>query len=255
MTLQGKVAIVTGSSRGIGRGMALALAKAGAKVVVVGRTETADQSRLPGTIHATADEIKAAGGQAIAVRCDVTKQEDVEALMQKTVDAFGRIDVLVNNAGGSSSQATIMEIPVYRWVNVMNLNINAVFLCCKFALPHIIKQGAGSIINVSSGAAVSSNPRMAAYNTSKAAVERLSLVLAEECKPHNISVTAYRPGRVKTEGAEYVFGKNFNWEGWGDIHACGPSTVWLAEQPARTFSGQIVDRDNFGKTWGPRGAA
>ncbi len=254
MSLEGKVAIVTGSSRGIGRGMALALAKEGANVVVVGRTETADQSRLPGTIHHTVDEILALkAGKAIAVRCDVMKQEDVEALMQKTVDAFGRIDILINNAGGSSSQASIMDIPVYRWMNVMNLNINGVFLCCKFALPHIIKQGAGSIVNVSSGAAVSNNPRMAAYNTSKAAVERLSLVLAEEVKPHNISVTAYRPGRVKTEGAEYVFGKDFNWEGWGDIHACGPSTVWLAQQTAKTFTGQVVDRDNFGKTWGPKG--
>lgn len=254
MSLEGRVAIVTGSSRGIGRGMALALAKEGANVVVVGRTETADQSRLPGTIHHTVDEIRALeAGKAIAVRCDVMKQEDVEALMQKTVDAFGRIDILINNAGGSSSQASIMDIPVYRWMNVMNLNINGVFLCCKFALPHIIKQGAGSIVNVSSGAAVSNNPRMAAYNTSKAAVERLSLVLAEEVKPHNISVVAYRPGRVKTEGAEYVFGKDFNWDGWGDIHACGPSTVWLAQQTAKTFTGQIVDRDNFGKTWGPRG--
>lgn len=251
MSLQGKVAIVTGSSRGIGRGMALALAKEGAKVVVVGRTESAEQSRLPGTIHKTAEEIKAAGGDAIAVRCDVMKQEDVEQLMQKTVQAFGRIDILVNNAGGSSSQATILDIPVYRWLNVMNLNVNAVFLCCKFALPHIIRQSAGSIINVSSGAAVSNNPRMAAYNTSKAAMERLSLTLAEEVREHNISVVAYRPGRVKTEGAEYVFGKDFNWEGWGDIHACGPSTVWLAQQTAKTFTGQVVDRDNFGKTWGP----
>ncbi|MBM3946433.1 MAG: SDR family NAD(P)-dependent oxidoreductase, partial [SAR202 cluster bacterium] len=204
MPLRGKVAIVTGSSRGIGRGMALDLAKAGAKVVVVGRTESAEQSRLPGTIHATVTEIKEAGGDATAVRCDVMKQEDVEALMQKTVDTYGGIDILINNAGGSSSQATIMDIPVYRWMNVMNLNVNAVFLCCKFALPHIIKRGSGSIINVSSGAAASNNPRMAAYNTSKAAVERLSLVLAEEVKAHNISVVAYRPGRVKTEGAEYV---------------------------------------------------
>lgn len=254
MLLQGKVAIVTGSSRGIGRGMALALAKEGANVVVVGRTETANQSRLPGTIHHTVEEITALeAGKGIAVRCDVMRQEDVEALMQKTVETFGRIDILINNAGGSSSQASIIDIPVYRWMNVMNLNINGVFLCCKFALPHIIKQGAGSIVNVSSGAAVSNNPRMAAYNTSKAAVERLSLTLAEEVKPHNISVVAYRPGRVKTEGAEYVFGKDFNWEGWGDIHACGPSTVWLAQQTAKTFTGQIVDRDNFGKSWGPRG--
>ncbi|MSP79181.1 MAG: SDR family oxidoreductase [Dehalococcoidia bacterium] len=253
MSLKGKVAIVTGSSRGIGRGIAIELAKVGANVVVVGRTETAEQSRIPGTIHHTADEINARKqGKALAVRCDVTKPEDVEALMKQTVDAFGRIDILINNAGGSSSPSTIMDIPVYRWLNVMNLNINGVFLCCKFALPHIIKQGSGSIINVSSGAAISTNPSMAAYNTSKAALERLSLVLAEEVRPHNISVIAYRPGRVKTEGAEYVFAKDYNWTGWDDIYACGPSINWLSEQTAKTFTGKVVDRGEFGKTWGPK---
>ncbi len=254
MSLEGKVAIVTGSSRGIGKGMALALAQAGANVVVVGRTESSEKSRIPGTIHETVEEIKALkAGKAIAVRCDVTKPDEVEALMKQALGAFGRIDVLINNAGGSSTPSTIMDTPIYRWLNVMNLNINGVFLCCKMALPHMIKQQAGSIINVSSGAAVSNSPQMAAYNTSKAALERLSLVLAEEVRPHNISVVAYRPGRVRSQGAEYVFAKDYDWTGWDDIYACGPSTVWLAQQTAKTFTGQVVDRGGFGKTWGSKG--
>ncbi len=254
MSLQGKVAVVTGSSRGIGKGLALDLAGEGANVVVVGRTETEGTSRLPGTIHETVEEIKALRkGKAIAVRCDVTKQEDVESLVKQTVDAFGRIDVLINNAGGSSSRATIMDIPVYRWYNVMNLNVNAVFMCCKFILPHIISQGTGSIINISSGAAASNSPNSSAYSTSKAALERFSLVLAEEVRPQNVSVVAYRPGGIKTEGAVYVNPKDTDWSRWGDLHSCGPSIIWLAQQTAQTFTGQVVDRSSFGKTWGPKG--
>ncbi len=252
MSLQGKVAVVTGSSRGIGKGLALALASEGANVVVVGRTEAPGTSRFPGTIHQTVDEIKAQGkGDAIAVRCDVTSQEDVEALVKQALDAFGRIDVLVNNAGGSFSRASIVDMPVHRWNNVMNLNVNGVFMCCKFMLPHIINQGGGSIINISSGSAVSTAPQGAAYAASKAAMERLSLVLAEEVRPYNISVVAYRPGGIKTEGAVYVNPKDMDWTGWGDIHSCGPSIVWLAQQTAQTFTGQVVDRRSFGKTWGP----
>ena len=221
--------------------------------MVVGRSETPETSRLPGTIHQTVEEIKALGkGNAIAVRCDVKKEEDVENLVKQTVDAFGRIDVLINNVGGSSSRATIMHIPVYRWYNVMNLNVNAAFMCCKFMLSHIIRQGAGSIINVSSDAAASNSPQSSAYSTSKAGLERFSLVLAEEGRPHNISVVAYRPGPIKTEGAVYVSPKDTDWSGWGDVHSCGPSIVWLAQQTAETFTGQVVERSGFGKTWGPR---
>ena len=252
--MQGKVAVVTGSSRGIGKGLALDLAGEGANVVVVGRTETEGTSRLPGTIHETVEEVKALGkGNAIAVRCDVTKQEDVESLVKQTMDAFGRIDVLINNAGGSSSRSATMDIPVYRWYNVMNLNVNAVFMCCKFMLPHMISQGSGSIINVSSGAATGSSVQSSAYSTSKAALEIFSVVLAREVGPQGISVVAYRPGRIKTEGAVYVNPKDTDWSPWGDLHSCGPSIIWLAQQTPETFTGQVVDRADFGKTWGLNG--
>ena len=249
MELRNKVAIITGSSRGIGKGIALAYAAEGANVVVTARTESPDQSRMPGTIHKTVEEINALHkGKAIAVRCDVTQEEQVDSLMKRTLEEFGRIDIIFNNAGGSFAPTTFLEIPMRRWDRVLELNLRAVVLCCKAVAPIMIQQKGGHIIQMSSGAAVSTSPNMVAYNTSKAALERLTLCLAEELKPHNIAVNAYRPGGIWTEGMALLVP-----QGIGQMDppsSVGPSTVWLAKQTASTFTGQIVSRGDFGKTWG-----
>ena len=160
---------------------------------------------------------------------------------------------LLNGISSYRDQDTGCMVTVEYPVNVMNLNVNAVFMCCKFMLPHMISQGSGSIINISSGAATGSSVQSSAYSTSKAALEIFSLVLAKEVGPQGISVVAYRPGRIKTEGAVYVNPKDTDWSPWGDLHSCGPSIMWLAQQTPETFTGQVVDRADFGKTWGSNG--
>jgi NAD(P)-dependent dehydrogenase (short-subunit alcohol dehydrogenase family) len=150
MKLEGKVAIITGASRGLGKAFALDFAREGADVVVAARTET--EGNIPGTINQTADEIEAIGRRALAVRCDVTKEESVEEVVKKTLDEFGRIDVLVNNAG-VAWWPPITETPLKRFELVLRVNLIGAFLCVKAVLPTMIEQKRGSIINISSLAA------------------------------------------------------------------------------------------------------
>ncbi|MBI2935828.1 MAG: SDR family oxidoreductase [Chloroflexi bacterium] len=255
MALAGKVVIITGSSRGIGKGLALDLAKEGAKIVVSGRIERSGQGPYQGSVEETVKEIKALrAGDAIGVRCDVTKEDEVANLFKRTVAAFGRIDALINNAGVAFRPSVVVDMPYSQWYQVFDVNVNGVFLCCKLVLPYMIAQRSGNIINVSSGAAnMRVNPGASAYGTSKAAMERLSVILAQEVKEHNIVVNAYRPGLVETDLARYMQPKPGEWTiRWGDIYVCSPNVKWLLEQTASTFTGQIVDRAEFGKTWGPK---
>jgi citronellol/citronellal dehydrogenase len=136
MSLNGKVAIVTGASRGIGKAIALGLAREGAAVVVAARSET-ERPGAPGTIHATAAEIEALGGQALAVRCNVREDESIYAMVQQTVDAWGRIDVLVNNAG-VGTYTPFLETSLKEWDLVMDIDLRAPFVCCQAVAPIMI---------------------------------------------------------------------------------------------------------------------
>ena len=151
LTLKEKVAIVTGASRGIGKAIALGLAGEGVSVVVAARSETS-RPGLPGTIHATVEEIEELGGTALAVPCNVREEESILAMVRQTMDAFGRIDVLVNNAG-IGSYRSLLDSSVKEWDLVMDIDLRAPFICCRAVVAHMIEQGGGSIINVSSYAA------------------------------------------------------------------------------------------------------
>lgn len=251
MDLEGKVAIITGSSRGIGKAIALAYAAEGARIVVTARTESPQESRVPGTIHQTVEEIRAAKGEAIALRCDVTQENQVEALIKRTLEQFGHIDILFNNAGGPLTPGPLQDITIRQWDQVLELNLRTVVLCCKAILPVMIRQKHGHIIKMSSGAAVGNNPSRVAYSTAKAALERLTLSLAEEVREHNLAVNAYRPSGIFTEAMEFSDAIGVDRSMLEPPSAVGPSTVWLAKQTASTFTGQIVSRRDFGKTWGP----
>lgn len=203
MRLEGRVAIVTGSSRGIGKAIAVDFAREGAKVVVAARTEVAD--RLAGTIYDTVEEIKGLGQEAIAVKCDVSSEEDVRAMVNKALQEFGQIDVLVNNAG-LGSYRLIKETTAQHWDLVMRVNLRGPFLCIKEVLPTMMERRKGSIINISSAAAqevFSRVPRPdgvqrltgCAYGASKAALERFTIGLAEEVRGYNIAVNALKPSR------------------------------------------------------------
>ena len=248
MQLKDKVAIVTGSSRGIGKGIAKAYGEEGAKVVVVARTDE-DGGRLPGTIHQTVSEIEAAGGEALAVKCDVTEEEDVQALVKTVMDTYGRIDVLVNNAG-ITLRTTIKDSETRRFQLIQRVNLLAPFLLSKYVLPVMEQQKSGSIINISSGAAGSRNGRGGSpYAITKYGLEQMSIGLAEETREHNIAVNALDPGGILTEGVRATRPADFDFSGYTPPEAVGPAVVALALKTAETLTGQVVKRAEYGDTW------
>ncbi len=166
MELTDKVAIVTGAGRGIGKAIAEAYAAAGAKVVCTARSTS--------EIEAVASAI---GG--LAVTCDVSKETDIQELMKQTRDTYQRIDILVNNAGAVAREPT-HKLATEDWDNVINVNLRGVFLCCKYALPSMLDQGSGCIINISSGAGVVGPPNRSAYAASKHGVMGLTKTLHAE---------------------------------------------------------------------------
>lgn len=252
--LQGRTAIVTGSSRGIGKAIALAYGREGANVVVTARTETVAPIDAPGTINETVEAINAMGsGKAIAIPCDVTREEQVKGMVTRALDAFGHIDILVNNAGGVSLGG-VLDMPAGVWDSVIALNLRGVFLCCKYVLPTMVAQQRGSVINVTSGAAdgttpwgTPTSPMLVAYCTAKAAAERLTLCLAEEVRQHNIAVNAFRPEAIRTERSDRLQPPDYS--RYDPVETVVPPSLWLARQEGRTFTGHIVSRFEFGKSW------
>lgn len=248
MSMEGLVAVVTGSSRGIGKGIANIFGEQGARVAVVARSEE-EGGRLPGNIHLTVKEIQDAGGQAMAFRCDVTDEEQVEALAAAVVEAYGRIDVLVNNAGVQVNVG-LLDLQTRHWDLTMRVNLRGPFLCCKYLAPIMVQQSSGSIINITSGAAERVRPNGISYSVTKAGLNMMTLGLAQELEEHNIAVNALNPGGIKTEGAVLVRPADFDWTGWESPEVVGEASAWLAIQNAKTFTGRVVDRAEFGKTWG-----
>ena len=248
MSMEGLVAVVTGSSRGIGKGIAKVFAEEGARVAVVARSEE-EGGRLPGNIHLTVQEIQQAGGQAIAIRCDVTDEEQIQAMATAVMDAYGRIDVLVNNAG-IQVNVELLDLQTRHWDLTMRVNLRGPFLCCKHLAPIMVQQGSGSIINITSGAGETVRPSGISYSVTKAGLNMMTLGLAQELEEHNIAVNALNPGGIKTEGAVLVRPPDFDWTGWDSPEVVGAAAAWLAQQNPKTFTGHVVDRGEFGKTWG-----
>lgn len=252
MTLKGKVCIITGASRGIGRDVAVALGAQGASVVVAARSEAVWDKRLPGTIYTVADEVTQRGGQGLAVKCDVSKDEDLEALISKTVEHFGRIDMLMNNAAIliPGNMATVQP----RHLDLIwRVDGRAPLMAIKLALPHMIAAGGGHIINVSSRAAVFpgpgpySVPAGAAvggsfYGMIKAGLERLSQGLARELTPNRIAVNVLSPqGGIATPGNRFARNDPDNPDlNFEEAVEMGKATVWLMQQDSTQFTGNIL---------------
>lgn len=188
-SLAGKVAVVTGSGRGIGKAIALGFAEAGADVVVASRTTI--------EIEATANLIREQARRSIAVPTDVQDIEQVKNLLNRTLREFGRVDVLVNNAGGTVFRRTL-ETDLAFWDSTIRENLTSVYICCRIFGEAMVKQGAGNIINTSSIAGTGPVPRIAAYGAAKAGVISLTRTLAVEWAEHNIRVNSISPGVVLT---------------------------------------------------------
>jgi len=188
--LTGKVAVVTGSSRGIGRAIALLLARQGAKVVV-------NSSKSPESAEAVAQEIRAAGGEAIVVVADVSKQEEAERLIKAAVDAYGRLDILVNNAGTTRDQL-LLRMTEEEWDAVMDLNLKGTFFCTKAAMRPMLRARGGRIINITSVAGLAGNAGQANYAASKAGIVGFTKSVAREVASRNITCNAVAPGYVPT---------------------------------------------------------
>ena len=210
--LEGKVAVVTGASRGIGRAIALELARAGADIVATARTES-PRGDLPGTIHQTAEDVRGMGRRALPYRADLTQAKDIDALAATTLETFGKVDILVNNAAYTSKAifASFWDMTPESWGRQMALNLNAPFLLCKAFAPAMREQGGGMIVNITSGAAHTDSGAMPgeggegpAYPASKAALDRLTLALAKELRPHGIAIIGVDPGFTLTETAEML---------------------------------------------------
>lgn len=203
MQLKDRVAVITGASRGVGKFMALEMAKEGCHIVVAARTEEQQDPKLPGTIHSTVEEIEALGVRAVPVRTDVTDEESVRAMAQAAIDEFGRIDVLVNNAG-VMVPGRLWEIPIKRWDLVMRVNVRGPVLCSQAVLPHMIERRDGVVINISSVAADQTGAANVSYTVTKHALRELSAGLAEEVKEFGVRVFALSPeGLVITPGTMY----------------------------------------------------
>jgi len=194
--LTGKVALVTGGGRGLGRGMAFALAQAGADVAVTSRTKS--------QLEETAKAIEALGRRAFAVTCDVTQPESIEKTVEAVLDRFGRLDILVN-AAGVNKRMPSLEVTPELWDLIVDTNLKGTFFCCQAAAKVMKEQGGGKIINIGSLASEIGLPRRAPYTAAKSGVLGLTKALAVEWAPYNICVNAIGPGYYRTEMTEPLF--------------------------------------------------
>lgn len=248
--MDGMVAIVTGASRGLGRVIAKEYAREGASVVICARSHS--PTGLAGTIEETASDIRNAGGDALAVSCDVTDESQVNEMVRQAVERYGRIDALFNNAGQMVLGESIMEIDAARWGQVIRINVNGPYICSRAVLPVMMEQRRGSIINL--GSRMATDPAQGGgvlYSASKAAVHMFSYCLADEVRDYNIAVNVLSPGPLRSEGSAAIPWAQRDWHLRVDPIEVGPCAVYLALQDASTFTGQLAARFDFGATWGP----
>jgi NAD(P)-dependent dehydrogenase (short-subunit alcohol dehydrogenase family) len=241
--LAGKVAVVTGASRGLGRGIAVALAEAGADVALAARART--------ELEETAELAVAHGVRACAVTVDVTAYADVERLMAEAVARLGRLDILVNNAG-IARVAPLAEAPLADWQAILDVNLSGVFYGCRAAAPYLIRQQSGKVINLSSVLAAVGLPGYTMYSATKGAVIALTRTLAVEWARHNIQVNAIAPGWFVTDMNEAAFAdpriherltRNVPARRTGRLEEIGPLAVYLASDGSSFMTGQTVFLD------------
>jgi 7-alpha-hydroxysteroid dehydrogenase len=247
--LDGQTALVTGGGAGIGRGISLMFAGAGANVLVTDLHQE--------TAEAVAAEIRKAGGNAVGLACNVTKEEDLAAAVDAAISHFGKLSILVNNAGGGGPKPFDMPMDDFRWA--YEINLFSLFRLTQLAVPHMAEVGGGAVLNISSMAGENKNMRMASYSSSKAAVNHLTRNIAFDLGAMNIRVNAIAPGAIRTDALatvltpeiEQVMLKHTPIKRLGqpeDIaHAalflCAPASVWVSGQVLTVSGGGVQELD------------
>jgi NAD(P)-dependent dehydrogenase (short-subunit alcohol dehydrogenase family) len=235
MDLRGKVAIVTGASRGVGAATAVALAEAGAKVACAARSTDATPHKTPGTLEQTLARIAALGGEAIAVPTNLANEDEVVAMVRRTAERFGRVDVLVNNA--AITFVGDLDIPLKRYDLVMNVDLRAPLVAMREAVPLMKKAGGGAIVNVSSAAALYPHAGLMAYGIAKVGLERLTIDVAKQLQRHRIGVNCFR---IDVPVASEGFVANtpgLDRSDWEPSEVAAEGILWVLRQP-HTYSGR-----------------
>jgi NAD(P)-dependent dehydrogenase (short-subunit alcohol dehydrogenase family) len=241
--LAGKVAVVTGASRGLGRAIAVALAEAGADVAVA--------ARAPAELDETAQQASRHGVRAVALVTDVSAYAQVERLMSQTVSALGRLDIVVNNAG-IARVAPLAEAALADWQAIVDVNLSGVFYGCRAAAPYLIRQQAGKVINLASVLAAVALPGYTMYAATKGAVIALTRTLAAEWARHNVQVNAIAPGWFVTDMNEAAFAdpkvharltRDIPARRTGRLEEIGPLAVYLASPGSDFMTGQTIFLD------------
>jgi NAD(P)-dependent dehydrogenase (short-subunit alcohol dehydrogenase family) len=248
--LSGRVAVVSGAGRGIGKAIALALARAGADVAVFSRTE--EQFR------ATAAEIENLGRRALGLRVDVSRSTDVEAMVAAVMERFGRLDVMVNNAGLNPVYCRMEQVEEDDYDTIMDVNVKGVYLCSKYVIPVMKEQGSGCIVNVASAAGLVALYKCSAYSASKGAVVQLTRTMAVELAPFNIRVNALCPGFATTDMTDELLehpregGRILSFIPMGRVaepEEMAPAAVFLASDASSYVTGAALCVDGGWTCW------
>ncbi len=237
MELHDKVALVTGASRGVGRAVALALARAGVDVACAARATDDSPLKLPGTIDATVREVQDTGRRGLAVPTNLADPADVERMVQRTLDHFGRIDILINNA--AITFPGDLELPMKRYDLIMAVNTRAALQAIQLVMDGMVRRRVGAIINVSSAAALHPFPSLMVYGMSKAAMERMSVDVAQQLRPHGIAVNTFR---IDVPVASEGFVANLpdvDHDDWEPTDVPADGIVWMLRQPPE-YTGRNV---------------
>ena len=240
--LSGRVAVVTGGGTGIGRDTALLLAERGADVAVAGRRAE--------PLEKTAADIRALGRRALAIPTDVRKHEDAKAMVDAVIAEFGRLDILINNAGGAHGHVGLHRMDLAKWDRDIQLNLSAATYCSQAAFPHL-KKTRGNVVNISSMAGVNGTQGVAAYSAAKAGLQMLTKVMSAEWGPSGIRVNCVAPGMTATEAAELGWDKRgfdaaavaksaFSLGRYGTMREVAQAIVFFASNAASYITGETL---------------